>query len=183
MIVVGLNRQSIKQTLSICFKLSCLRLTTANLHFNIAEAIWINTLYKMDQEFQCPFCDNYFQKASYLKNHIKRLHEKQQMDCSLCELNFGNKYDLKRHVITVHLKEKNHQCPFCLKSFGRLYNRNRHIKFNHNANFWKSSKFASVSYCLKLSYGHIKKKHIKMIANNKSHARIKMICLAFICTN
>ena len=67
---------------------------------------------------KCPECDKFVRKSS-LSNHIKMVHQADEMRkhlCNICGKSYKTKTDLDRHY-TKHTGQKQYTCPTCGKGF------------------------------------------------------------------
>ena len=61
---------------------------------------------------QCLQCDYKTTKKSYLKGHIKSVHEGQKFSCAHCGSTFTQKANLQTHIRSVHEGQK-FSCTHC----------------------------------------------------------------------
>lgn len=71
-------------------------------------------------EFVCDVCSKCFATRQSIYAHIQR-HIGQKVLCNICGKCFSNRNNLTKHHKTVHLKEKNYQCPTCEKRYDSSY--------------------------------------------------------------
>ncbi|XP_037051509.1 zinc finger protein 271-like [Bradysia coprophila] len=71
-------------------------------------------------EFVCDLCGKCFPNRRAVYSHIQK-HTGQKVLCNICGKCFSNRNNLTKHHKTVHLKEKNYQCPTCEKRYDSSY--------------------------------------------------------------
>lgn len=85
------------------------------------------------REYQCPHCERYFSRNTFLKNHIMSVHEKEKpFVCSECGKTFSRMDSMKRHG-ALH-KEREYSCNLCGMTYHTLNNLNMHTKRVHTDN-------------------------------------------------
>ena len=103
-----------------------------------------------DQQYTCDICENVFQTANLLKNHIavhngskiskivvenpnKGLIQSGQRKhkCKPCGKSFSHAGNLKKHIHTVHEGHKDYKCENCGKPFSQASNLKIHIHTVH----------------------------------------------------
>jgi hypothetical protein len=58
--------------------------------------------------FQCEYCSSWFERGSYLKDHVRAIHFKEKNNvCVECGQRYAFFSDLRMHVRTVHFKVLN----------------------------------------------------------------------------
>ena len=76
----------------------------------------MESLHRIECQFECPLCSNVFSKASEVETHMKSSHEQtshsmiseanssswKYVECSLCKMIFQNEYDLNYHLERFH---------------------------------------------------------------------------------
>lgn len=71
-------------------------------------------------EFVCDLCGKCFSSRRAVYSHVQK-HTGQKVLCNICGKCFSNRNNLTKHHKTVHLKEKNYQCPTCQKRYDSSY--------------------------------------------------------------
>lgn len=59
-----------------------------------------------------------FGHQTYLKMHIKKVHEGEKLPCHLCKMEFKFKLSLENHIKRIHEQSEEHKCEMCGMSFG-----------------------------------------------------------------
>ena len=80
----------------------------------------------------CATCNKVFSKKSFLKRHIRYMHENKQEDCQFCNRSFRTKSNRKRHEDVVHRQIKRHVCQDCGEGFASKYQISGHRRDSHN---------------------------------------------------
>ena len=84
----------------------------------------------------CPECNTLVKN---LDEHIKNVHtsdEDKKFQCQDCGKGFIKSYHLENHRMSVHLKQKPHQCRYgCDIAYNDRSNRNAHEKKKHGKLF------------------------------------------------
>ncbi|XP_055588159.1 zinc finger protein 83-like [Uranotaenia lowii] len=88
----------------------------------------------------CSICDENFDHADKLKQHISRKHKvaesrndfkKWDKQCTICGKKFSDAGGLLKHTRTIHLKEKNFNCDRCDKKFAKRKLLEQHYALRH----------------------------------------------------
>ncbi|XP_071526940.1 uncharacterized protein [Panulirus ornatus] len=80
----------------------------------------------LKEETECSLCGLHFSKPYYLKKHIKRVSKNFPFCCSVCGHRYSTKLGLRRHECQ-HGKIKSLQCTFCLKMFSHRSQLTKHL--------------------------------------------------------
>ena len=88
-----------------------------------------------DLYHHCDKCDKKFSDLSYLKHHIKSVHENFEYKCSSCPLACKTKWKLEAHKIIVHSTDEKYQCKFCGKRCRSVDHRKTHELSHEDAKF------------------------------------------------
>lgn len=68
--------------------------------------------------FSCGLCASTFARSSYLRLHVRTIHEKAKpFACEQCPATFGHVSSKYRHYRTVHLKRRDFKCDRCGQTF------------------------------------------------------------------
>ena len=93
---------------------------------------------KPKQSHECPICQKAMAKQSWLKQHIKTVHEKKKdHKCEMCPRDFARKNALAVHIKTVHFFDRDFACNRCDLKFSRRENLNVHINEVHENIIYK----------------------------------------------
>ena len=83
-------------------------------------------------DHKCGFCGKSFSRKSYLRIHVKIIHEEMQIrKCELCEKSFTSKRTLTDHLKNFHYSKKEFKCDFCGKACSLKGNLIQHMKITH----------------------------------------------------
>ena len=84
----------------------------------------------LTNKFQCEFCFKEISRKNNLNEHIKKIHQEQQLVilCEICEKTFANNQYLRIHFKCVHEEQKNFKCESCKKKFNRKSHLMVHIQ-------------------------------------------------------
>ncbi|ELU15934.1 hypothetical protein CAPTEDRAFT_64318, partial [Capitella teleta] len=133
---------------SICQK------TFANLSNHRRHYVSIHCPAKMS--FSCVVCGRNYSRKDVLMSHMKKCHypnisaskscpicgvrlhssglrrhldsnQEGRFCCPHCSAAFALKWNCQRHIQTVHLKQRNYECPLCKKRFSRIDNMKYHL--------------------------------------------------------
>lgn len=87
----------------------------------------------MNNEFVCDLCDLCFKSRNAVYSHIRK-HVGQKFLCNICGKCLSDRNNLTKHHKTVHLKEKNYQCPIpsCQKRYDSSYRLRIHQNSHEN---------------------------------------------------
>ena len=82
--------------------------------------------------YQCPFpyCEFETKWTSYLKTHIKTIHEGKKFKCNQCDYEASKKVNLLKHISTVHGVDR-YPCTKCDYKATQKANLQRHIDSVH----------------------------------------------------
>lgn len=82
--------------------------------------------------YQCPFsfCEFETKWTSYLKTHIKSIHEGKRFKCNQCDYRASKKGNLLKHISTVHGVDR-YPCTKCDYKATQKANLQRHIDSVH----------------------------------------------------
>ncbi|XP_039212888.1 zinc finger protein 397-like [Crotalus tigris] len=69
---------------------------------------------------KCPHCDQCFNSASSLKEHLSIHGGESSFNCRYCGKNFGSRSILREHL-RAHAGERPYRCPDCGKSFNKKH--------------------------------------------------------------
>ena len=87
---------------------------------------------KVTEQNICEICKNSFSRKSYLKLHVKAVHDElQEHKCDICSKIFGRMAHLQFHEKTVHENIKAHKCVLCNKKFCSNKDLETHVKTVH----------------------------------------------------
>ena len=93
---------------------------------------------------ECPQCKKMFM-ASYLPQHIEKLHQGVISQCDLCDFKTKNYSYLQCHIDNMHSTSK-HLCDWCGKHFGQKSTMRKHIQAVHLGIKFKRSKPAHLEH-------------------------------------
>ena len=90
---------------------------------------------KIPEPKVCDLCGKKFHSKTYLKQHIKVVHEGQEWAknfiCEFCSKAFISNSQLKKHVSFHHLKDPSHKCDICGKLFSQKSGIYTHMRSVH----------------------------------------------------
>lgn len=96
-------------------------------------------VHSLREPAKCPVpgCDQYFKKRSFIKEHIKVVHEShlyRKFDCPHCSHQSKKEHHLKRHIMEVHGQGKTFSCPEpgCSQTFKRKCHLQQHALLHLN---------------------------------------------------
>ena len=86
-----------------------------------------------DEPITCNLCSARFVARSYLKMHMKMLHENATYKCQFCKVPLRTLAQLKSHMKMKHnKKEKFYKCSLCIDSFHTEGQMKKHVVRCHN---------------------------------------------------
>ena len=86
-----------------------------------------------DEPITCELCSARFVARSYLKIHMKLLHENATYKCEFCKVPLRTLAQLKSHMKMKHgKKEKFYKCSLCIDSFHTEGQMKKHVERSHN---------------------------------------------------
>lgn len=85
----------------------------------------------VNNEFVCDLCNLSFKTRNAVYSHIQK-HLGQKFLCNICGKCLSDRNNLTKHHKTVHLKEKNYQCPTCEKRYDSSYRLRIHQNSHQN---------------------------------------------------
>ena len=114
---------------------------------------------------QCDLCLKSFHSTTYLRQHVRRIHEKSpDFACETCGLDFASKATLISHIENIHEKVGDeYKCNICRKKFSREVCLERHMISIHIAS--KECKCNACDYVattVSEVNEHIKRFHLNM---------------------
>ncbi|XP_022125592.2 oocyte zinc finger protein XlCOF6.1 isoform X3 [Pieris rapae] len=71
---------------------------------------------KNKHDLTCPVCNKVFEKAFFLKSHLKKHTTEKPFQCDLCSMFFKHKSTLARHI-QLHSGVRPYSCTYCNKTF------------------------------------------------------------------
>ena len=115
----------------------------------------------VSKDHKCGFCGKSFSRKSYLRSHVKIIHEEMQINkCELCEKSFTSKRSLTNHLNNFHYNKKEFKCDFCGKACSLKGNLIQHMKLIHNITKAIDRKIHRCDICgKKFSTGQALKNH------------------------
>ena len=73
-----------------------------------------------------------------MKEHFRRIHNREIVSCKFCGRNFKSKEYLQIHTRDLHsYNPKEHQCDICFKTFRRKYSLSAHKEIHTGAKKFK----------------------------------------------
>ena len=85
---------------------------------------------KLRKIFSCKWCNKSYAQSSYLKNHIKIVHELKPNNCVSCDKKFESISGLNAHMASVH-KGVTFSCKYCNKIYRQKLGLDYHNKTVH----------------------------------------------------
>ncbi|GBP33058.1 Zinc finger protein 26 [Eumeta japonica] len=78
---------------------------------------------------RCPICPARFNSNFQRTKHLRVVHNQTSglFRCETCGREYDLKYHLLIHIRSVHLQERNHECPTCHARFFSKYSLSRHM--------------------------------------------------------
>lgn len=78
---------------------------------------------------RCPICPERFNSNYQRTKHLRIAHNQSSglYRCDTCGREYDLKYHLLVHIRSVHLQERNHECPMCSSRFFSKYCLSRHM--------------------------------------------------------
>jgi hypothetical protein len=88
---------------------------------------------KLEEECLCNLCGKTFKRKSYLKEHLKEVHERLPYICSECQKEYPSKHTLKIHLWSEHNigKDMSCVCTLCDEVKTTKYGLKQHMKAKH----------------------------------------------------
>jgi KRAB domain-containing zinc finger protein len=82
---------------------------------------------------RCEYCGKTYSSEGVLKNHIRRVHLKEQdFVCDKCEQKFATKDELRKHMAAKHeLDRQSFVCDACGKAYSSVSKLKNHIAYEH----------------------------------------------------
>ena len=69
------------------------------------------------KKYKCDICDKAFKQLSYLKAHVRSVHEGLKIQCEKCDKTYDDVRQLKIHIQNIHEEQTKHICDFCELGF------------------------------------------------------------------
>ncbi|XP_050400214.1 zinc finger and BTB domain-containing protein 17 isoform X6 [Patella vulgata] len=90
----------------------------------------------LNVEHKCEICSKSYNTSKVLKNHIKMVHEIQELECNICYRDYKTPASLRRHITQVHGSQAPGQrvyymCPDCELAFTSTAYYAEHIQTLH----------------------------------------------------
>jgi hypothetical protein len=116
-----------------------------------------------EKKYPCPQCGRRFEQPSYVKRHVKAVHDKEKpFECphSGCYYKAAHKGTLTKHITTVHENKRPFSCQICGISFSKENRLHDHmVVHTPRENATHHCKYCSTSYAKE----HLLRNHLRQI--------------------